>query len=1502
MPDNPYPEKENTVRSPGDIFRSVSAELLERGSSLLTRTPRLGGIPSSISVPIGTSRALGGLAILLALAVGLLLSVGNSVQAQQGPIMYAEDRTDPVATFTATDPEEKDITWSLATGGDAEDFDIDGGVLTFAEQPDYEDPADADTNNTYTVTVQAMAGTSTDAAISTATHDVTVMVTNVDEQGAVRLSTLQPQVEVVMTATLTDGDGGGTTDTPTWEWYRGSDIIAGAVSDTYTPMAGDVGSVLTARATYRDAEDTDNDKTAEVASAYAVRAAPATNIPPAFPDTDSDTAGNQQTRMVAENTPAGRNIGAPVSATDPGDVLTYSIDTTAESTFDIDRATGQLRTQAALNAEATASYTVTVTATDPFGATGTVTVTVTVTGVDEAPSIAAGAATTLTIDENETTLTLGTAYTATEPEGETVTWSVSGPDSGKFSIDAGQLSFRDSPDFEARANANRDNVYEVTVVAADPARNSDQLAVRVTVINVNEPGTITFSSVRPKVGVALTATLEDPDGGVTDLTWQWLNAGTAIEDATSSTYTPVVDDANDQLTVSATYRDASLVLGDDDITLTTLDAALGLVVADTDNKAPLFPDQDGDREGRQTDQERTVPENYATGDTYGGTGDADFTYPAIGAPVAAEVDNTLAPDGSPTADTLTYTLGGTDAASFDIVTASGQLQAKAALDYEIKSVYMVTVTATDPGGLSAIANVTIKVINDNESPEITGEAPAEYAENGTAPVATFRATDPEQATITWSLTGDDEGDFTLINGVLRFAISPDFEDAADSGGDNSYVVTVNASDGTNSATKDITITVTNVDETGKVTLSTLQPQVGVSITASLNDPDGDASSPTWAWFRGSTVIVGATALSYEPVQGDIGSILRARVTYTDPQSTTESKIAEGRSSRTVRRAPTDGNSEPAFPDQNPSTPEVETAQTREIPENTPPGRNIGAPVAATDSGDVLTYSIDATADATFDIDRATGQLKTQGALDTETTATYTVTVTATDPSEATGTSVVTITVTNVDEAPTIAAGAITAISSPEGTTEAPLTLTTALATYTATEPEGGTMSWSLSGADAGKFDIGNQTGGTPGELTFKAQPDFEARADANRDNVYEVTVVVADPDRNSDQLDVRVTVTNVAETGTITFSSLRPKVGVALTATLDDPDGGVTDLAWQWNDGTTDIEDATSATYTPVADNVGDTLSVTATYKDAESGTTDRSVTQAHSATVVADTDNKAPVFPDQDTAMEGPQTDQERTVAENTASDTPIQPGDLTSFTPTDNTLASDGTATADTLTYTLGGTDAASFSIDQGTGQISTKAALDYETKDTYMVTVTATDPGGLSATVNVTINVTDVDEAPEIMLGGLAISGSSSPRVPEGTTEVATYRAAGPNASMATWDLSGADEALFAISSAGELTFVSAPNFETPESADGDNVYELTVEADDGTYEASRDVRITVTDVDETSADDALVGRYDANNDGEIEKSEVITAINDYLDGGANAPTKPDVIRLINLYLDA
>ena len=88
---------------------------------------------------------------------------------------------------------------------------------------------------------------------------------------------------------------------------------------------------------------------------------------------------------VDENTPAGRDIGAPVTATDAeSDPLTYSLDDRHTAIFDINRNTGQLRTKAALDYETRPSYSsVTVTATDTAGGNYFITIIIGVNNLDE---------------------------------------------------------------------------------------------------------------------------------------------------------------------------------------------------------------------------------------------------------------------------------------------------------------------------------------------------------------------------------------------------------------------------------------------------------------------------------------------------------------------------------------------------------------------------------------------------------------------------------------------------------------------------------------------------------------------------------------------------------------------------------------------------------------------------------------------------------------------------------------------------------------------------------------------------------------------------------------------------------------------------------------------------------------------------------------------------------------------------------------------------------------
>ena len=287
----------------------------------------------------------------------------------------------------------------------------------------------------------------------------------------------------------------------------------------------------------------------------------------------------------------------------------------------------------------------------------------------------------------------------------------------------------------------------------------------------------------------------------------------------------------------------------------------------------------------------------------------------------------------------------------------------------MKDTYTVTVTAADSLSESSTITVTIKVTNVDEMPDLEGEAPDEYAENGTGDVARFTAEDPEGESIVWSLAGNDMDEFTIVNGVLRFESSPDFEDPQGGTSDNSniYEVTVQASDGgvDTTAMEEVTIEVTNVDEPGTVTLSTLQPQVGREITATLDDPDSEiANTITWQWYRGSSPITGAddgensNTSRYTPAAGDVGSRLRARAMYDDGEG--EDKTAQEDSANSVRRAPAPPTPTRCSQTRTSTTPNVSgyRDQEREVAENTPAGRNLGARVAATDPGDVLTYSLD----------------------------------------------------------------------------------------------------------------------------------------------------------------------------------------------------------------------------------------------------------------------------------------------------------------------------------------------------------------------------------------------------------------------------------------------------------------------------------------------------------------------------------------------------------------
>ena len=1486
------------------------------------------------------------LALVAVLAAGLLfLMPGGLLQAQDGgsgagciekadetgyDCEYAENGKDPVATFTATDPEGAKVSWDLDTDGGTDHalFAISkDGVLTFKSPPNYE----SGTDNMHEVTVRATddmydiaVPDGEDAPSKVTAKTVTVMVINVEEPGSVKLTVngttgqpvLQPQMGEALTATLSDGD------TPVdagieWQWYRGSTEIigatdgAGTMMSAYTPVQADIGEKLTAKATYTDGKNSNDKDMAEATTIMAVRAAPSTNSDPAFPDEDLSTAGVQRTpkRKVAENTPAGRNIGAPVKANDEGDVLAYSLSGDDAGLFDIDIATGQLKTKGKLNREVTGGDVrmVTVTAVDPFGQTDTdqATVTIEIENVDESPAIDERMAKAklmylepvgATVTETTPAPVLLWTYEAMDDEDDAsspvvpLEWKLEGRDRTKLMIgntdaDRGQLMFMKNPDFEKPVDANKDNVYEVTVVVTDSGDLTDTLAVRVEVTNAKEAGEVTFTVATPRVGVPLTAMLDDPDGDETGHEWQWRMAdnatdtGTAIDGATAATFTPRDRDVEKFLSVKVKYTDGK---GKDEVTK-VLEPAVAAVAA------PRFYDKVSTEDDAKVVSEFELELAENTADNMDTKMEGDIF-------VGHRTDDV--------ATVLQYVVGGADGGSFKIDTGDldsneVKLQAQDPLDKEEKASYAVTVTATDSDGNMATLAVTVTVTDVDETPAVSGSGAGceenademgydcEYAENGKDPVATFTATDPEGAAVSWDLDTDGGTDHALFaiskDGVLTFKSPPNYE----SGTDNMHEVTVRATDDmydidvpdgedapSKVTAKTVTVMVMNVEEPGSVKLTVngtngqpvLQPQMDEALTATLSDGDTPVDAGIeWQWYRGSTEIIGATdgagtmMSAYTPVESDLGSRLTAKATYIDGEDANNKKMAEGSTTRSVRRAPS-SNSDPAFPDEDLSVTGVQKTPKRKVAENTPAGRNIGAPVKANDEGDVLAYSLSGDDAGLFDIDIATGQLKTKGKLNREVTGgdERMVTVTAVDPFGQTDEATVTIEIENVDESPAIderMAKAKLKYSEPllaEGETELPAPVL--LWTYEATDDEDdfGTpvpLKWKLEGRDRTKLMIGN-TDDDRGQLMFMKNPDFEKPVDANKDNVYEVTVVVTDSGDLTDTLAVRVEVTNAKEAGEVTFTVATPRVGVPLTAMLDDPDGDETGHEWQWRmaDNATDtgtaIDGATAATFTPRDRDVEKFLSVKVKYTDGKGKDEVTKVLETAVAAVAA------PRFYDKALDEDDAKvvSEFELELAENT------EP----TFDPNQHKKDGDifvGHRTDDPetgLTYTVGGTDAASFKVmpdaDDNMVKLQAQGPLDYETKKSYSVDVTATDSDGNMAALAVTVTVTDADEMPDVVVGGLAISGVSSVSYAENRTDaVAEYTLAGPMKDRARWALEGDDASDFTLMN-GTLKFKRSPNYEMPMDSETDNVYMVTVKAMDGTYTAMKLVTVTVTDVDE------------------------------------------------------
>ena len=931
----------------------------------------------------------------------------------------------------------------------------------------------------------------------------------------------------------------------------------------------------------------------------------------------------------------------------------------------------------------------------------------------------------------------------------------------------------------------------------------------------------------PRAGQTVRLNVEDEDAGVNVREWKWergepnspcgtvdsptVTTWETISGTRSSSYTPTAADQGYCIRATAFYNDRAGT-GRTEQFLTPNSVEIG----------PFFT---------QDPPTYRVQENSAEGRHIGR--------------VQARHSNS--------GEALKYRLSGTDARYFTI-DDNAQLKTSAtSLDYETRSSKdaIVEITAEDSSGQTDTISVTIAVTDVNEGPEISrvGSTPGSVRENydPSLVLARYTATDPEEpsAQITrWRTSGTDGGDFVINEqGELRFRNTPDYERPADSNRDNTYVFTVQVSDGRYYGTFEEMVTVTPVNEPPTITTTSSsatalrQNENQTSRLYTYRATDPERSATTWSvggtdgrFFaideRGQFSFKQDSPPDYE-IPGDSGrdNVYDVTIEARDdgfnmallPVTVTVREVNEGPVISRVGRAP---GSVPENQDQM----QVLARYTATDPEG---GTISSWRTSGTDGGDfVISEQGELRFRYTPDYERP---------ADSNRDNTYVFTVQVSD-GRYYGTFEETITVTPVNEPPTITttSSSATALRQNENRTSR-------LYTYLATDPERSAITWSVEGTDGRFFAIDER-----GQFSFKqdSPPDYEIPEDSGRDNVYDATIQVRDDGFNTASLLVTVNVTNDAEGVEPTISTRRPpstyrENGTSAVYTFRASDPQRQSITWT-------LEGTDRGDFTITRDSSGRGVLAFSSPPDYENPVDSDRQNDYELTVIASDEDSHTDRLSFTITVTdvnEGPEISRVGS-APGSVLENQEQMQVLAKYTATD---PEGGTVSS----WRTSGTDGGDFVINEQ-GELRFRYTPDYERPadsnrdNVYEVTIRASD-GRVYGNFDETIVVTPVNEPPETRRG----SRDSFTQNENQTSRLYTYRATDPERSTVTWAVGGTDGRFFTIDERGQFSFKeeNPPDFEQPGDSRRDNVYDLTIQArDDGFNTASLPVTVTVRDVNE------------------------------------------------------
>ena len=324
---------------------------------------------------------------------------------------------------------------------------------------------------------------------------------------------------------------------------------------------------------------------------------------------------------------------------------------------------------------------------------------------------------TRTIEENTAAnMNVGAPVTATDADGDALSYSLEGTDASSFTIDmaSGQIKTKTGVTYDYEVKSQ----YAVTVTADDGNGGTDMVRVQVSLTDVDESGTPTVivgvhpSPVITAIGYQAPGQSTSPYGSIENGSFEYGGTTYSFINIYTESFGGLFLQVGFHPAPPAALRgQGGLQIGSHTFALADARHSSGsyswALTPATDPFAGKVVGDSVQFVVVTTNTPRTAPPAFA--DTLL-TRTVEENAPAntdVGAPVTA-----TDADG----DALSYSLAGTDAASFTIDAASGQIKTKTGVsyDYEVKSQYPVTVTVIDGKGGTDMVQVRVNLTDVNE--------------------------------------------------------------------------------------------------------------------------------------------------------------------------------------------------------------------------------------------------------------------------------------------------------------------------------------------------------------------------------------------------------------------------------------------------------------------------------------------------------------------------------------------------------------------------------------------------------------------------------------------------------------------------------------------------------------------------------------------------------------------------------------------------------------------